>query len=61
MEEQAASPWGMIIGIAIGVALGFLVVWGAWKLMPHMYRLLFGTKGLSESAPAVKHEDESEP
>ena len=52
MEEQAASPWGMIIGIVIGVSLGFLVVYGAWKMMPYMYNILFPGQHRKEEAPA---------
>ena len=44
METQTASPWGMVIGITIGVATAFLIVWGAWKLSPYIYTMLFPLK-----------------
>lgn len=58
MEEQAGSPWGMIIGIVIGVSLGFLVFYGAWKMMPYVYNILFPGQHRSEETP-VSNEDES--
>lgn len=44
METQAASPWGMVIGIIIGVGTAFLIVWGAWKLSPYVYNMIFPPK-----------------
>jgi F0F1-type ATP synthase assembly protein I len=58
MEEQAGNPWGMIIGIAIGVGLGFLAVWGAWKMMPYMYNLLFPARHEAQE-PTSSNEEES--
>lgn len=60
MEEQAGNPWGMIIGIAIGVSLGFLVVYGAWKMMPYMYNLLFPNQQKSDK-PSASNGEESAP
>jgi hypothetical protein len=57
MEETAGIPWGMIGGIAIGVALGFLVVWGAWKMMPYMYNLLFPNSYKSQNSDSPTEEE----
>ena len=60
MEDQATGPWSMIFGIVLGVGFGFLVVWGAWKMMPYMYNILFPPKSQTPTDSRVEKSPEEE-
>jgi hypothetical protein len=53
--ESSMGMENIAIAVLVGIGVTVLLVWGAWKMMPYMYTLLFpNEKGPAEASDPKK-------